>query len=30
MVMITEAAVYGPVSSPQRLGGMVTCVMVLY
>jgi PhnB protein len=30
IVMITEDAVDGPVSSPQRLGGMVTCVMALY
>ncbi len=30
VVMITEDAVDGPVSSPQRLGGMVTCVMALY
>ena len=28
--MVTEDAVDGPVSSPQRLGGMVTCVMALY
>ena len=28
--MITEDAVDGPVSSPGRLGGMVTCVMSLY
>jgi PhnB protein len=30
VVMITEDAVDGPVSSPQRLGGKVTCVMALY
>ena len=30
VVMVTEDAVDGPVSSPQRLGGMVTCVMALY
>jgi PhnB protein len=30
VVMITEDAVDGPVSSPGRLGGMVTCVMALY
>ena len=30
VVMITEDEVDGPVSSPQRLGGMVTCVMALY
>ena len=30
VVMITEDAVDGPVSSPERLGGMVTCVMSLY
>ena len=30
VVMITEDDVDGPVSSPQRLGGMVTCVMALY
>ena len=30
VVMITEDAVDGPVSSPGRLGGMVTCVMSLY
>jgi PhnB protein len=30
IVMITQDAVDGPVSSPQRLGGMVTCVMALY
>ena len=30
VVMLTEDAVDGPVSSPQRLGGMVTCVMALY
>ena len=30
VVMITEDAVDGPVRSPQRLGGMVTCVMALY
>ena len=29
IVMITEDAVGGPVSSPQRLGGMVTCLMAL-
>jgi PhnB protein len=30
VVMITEDAVDGPVGSPDRLGGMVTCVMSLY
>lgn len=30
VVMLTEDAVDGPVSSPQRLGGVVTCVMALY
>ena len=30
IVMLTEYAVDGPVSSPQRLAGMVTCVMALY
>jgi PhnB protein len=30
VVMITEDAVDGPVSSPQRVGGKVTCVMALY
>ena len=30
VVMLTEDAVDGPVSSPARLGGMVTCVMALY
>jgi PhnB protein len=30
VVMITEDAVDGPVRSPGRLGGMVTCVMSLY
>jgi PhnB protein len=30
VVMITEDAGDGPVSSPERLGGMVTCVMSLY
>ena len=30
VVMITEDDVDGPVSSPQRLSGMVTCVMALY
>ena len=30
VVMITEDAVDGPVSSPERLGGMVTCVLSLY
>ena len=30
VVMITEDAVDGPVGSPGRLGGMVTCVMALY
>jgi PhnB protein len=30
VVMITEDAVDGPVSSPGRSGGMVTCVMALY
>lgn len=30
VVMITEDDVDGPVSSPQRLGGKVTCVMSLY
>ena len=30
VVMITEDAVDGPVRSPGRLGGMVTCVMCLY
>jgi PhnB protein len=30
VVMITEDAVDGPLRSPDRLGGMVTCVMSLY
>lgn len=30
VVMITEDAVDGPVRSPERTGGMVTCVMSLY
>ena len=30
VVMITEDAVDGPARSPQRLDGMVTCVMALY
>jgi PhnB protein len=30
VVMITQDAVDGPARSPQQLGGMVTCVMVLY
>lgn len=30
VVMITEDAVDGPVSSPEGLGGKVTCVMALY
>ena len=30
VVMITEDAVDGPVSSPERLGGKVTCVLSLY
>jgi len=30
VVMITEDAVDGPLRSPARLGGMVTCVMSLY
>ena len=30
VVMITEDAADGPVSSPERLGGMVSCVMSLY
>ncbi|HEY2270650.1 MAG TPA: VOC family protein [Streptosporangiaceae bacterium] len=30
VVMITEDAVDGPVSSPERLGGKVTCVFSLY
>jgi len=30
VVMITEDAVDGPVSSPERLDGAVTCVMCLY
>jgi PhnB protein len=30
VVMITEDAVDGPVRSPERLSGMVTCVMSLY
>jgi PhnB protein len=30
VVMITEDAVDGPVSSPERLGGRVTCVLSLY
>jgi PhnB protein len=30
VVMITEDAVDGPVSSPERVDGMVTCVMCLY
>jgi PhnB protein len=28
--MITEDAVDGPVGSPERLGGLVSCVMALY
>jgi PhnB protein len=30
VVMLTEDAVDGPVSSPEQLGGMVTCVICLY
>jgi len=30
VVMITDDAVDGPVRSPQRLGGMVTCVVATY
>jgi PhnB protein len=30
VVMITEDSVDGPVSSPDRLAGAVTCVMALY
>lgn len=30
VVMITQDAVDGPVSSPERLDGMVTCVMSMY
>jgi len=30
VVMITEDAVDGPVASPERVGGMVTCVMALF
>jgi PhnB protein len=30
VVMITEDGADGPIRSPQRLGGMVTCVMALY
>ncbi len=30
VVMITEDAADGPVGSPDRLGGMVSCVMSLY
>jgi PhnB protein len=30
VVMITEDAVDGPVRSPERLGGTVSCVMALY
>ena len=30
VVMITGDAADGPVRSPERLGGMVTCVMSLY
>ncbi len=30
VVMITEDAVDGPVRSPERMGGMVSCVMSLY
>jgi PhnB protein len=30
VVMITGDAIDGPVRSPGRLGGMVTCVMALY
>jgi PhnB protein len=30
VVMITEDAVDGPVRSPERLGGMVSCVISLY
>jgi PhnB protein len=30
VVMITEDAVDGPVSSPERLDGMVTCIMATY
>src|SRR6266536_4301594 len=30
VVMITEDSVDGPVSSPERLDGMVTCVMSMY
>jgi PhnB protein len=30
VVMITEDAVDGPARSPERLGGMVSCIMALY
>ena len=30
VVMLTEDSADGPVGSPERLGGMVTCVMCLY
>lgn len=30
VVMITEDAADGPIRSPERLGGMVSCVMSLY
>jgi PhnB protein len=30
VVMITQDAADGPVGSPERLGGMVTCVMATY
>jgi PhnB protein len=30
VVMITDDAVDGPVRSPERMGGMVSCVMSLY
>jgi len=30
VVMITEDSVDGPVSSPERLGGKVTCVLSVY
>src|SRR5258705_4760085 len=30
VVMITEDGTDGPAGSPERLGGMVTCVMALY
>jgi PhnB protein len=30
VVMITEDAAEGPVAAPERVGGVVTCVMALY